>query len=174
MHMTSPPLALTIQPSSILLEVDAGPRAISLVGAPRLRWSDRLAGLDYLRQKGKSFSELGDKGQPQVLCLASWLGSVAPLECGLAAVSPCPPCPAACLSLPRKSSPECREVVLTTEKAESWASIRSTASRVPLGVKPMRTKGLFASATLLTATILSFPTSPFPIQRPSTATLWTE
>lgn len=34
--------------------VEARPRAISLVGAPKLRWSDGLAGLGCLRQKGES------------------------------------------------------------------------------------------------------------------------
>jgi len=140
MRMMAPPLPRPPQPSSRSSGAEARPRAISLVGAPKLRWPDRLAGLGYLRQKGKSVSELGDKGQPQVLFLAARLGSVAPLECGWAAASPLPPRPTVCPRLPQP---------------------HRTAPGAPPEVKPVRTKVLFASGALLTPTILSFPTSPF-------------
>lgn len=38
---------------------------------------------------------MAEEDQPQVPFLASQLGSLEPLKCGLAATSPCPPCPPA-------------------------------------------------------------------------------
>lgn len=59
---------------------------------------------------------------------------------------------------------------MTAQKAESPAGVCSSAPGALSGVKPIRTKGLFASEASLTPGSLNFPTSPFLVtQRPFTA-----
>lgn len=89
MHMTSSSLSLSTPAFPQIPR--SGGRAISLISVQRLKCPDRLAGLGYLRQEGKSLPELGKKAslrslpRPWIMVHGTsgmWTGSS----------SPCPPC----------------------------------------------------------------------------------